>query len=88
MKITEKDLISKRLRNLVRANTDYLGEIDFKNDKLSLENIGYDSIRFVELIISIEDEFGFEIKDEDLMGEKIALFKELEALVFMYMCEI
>lgn len=42
--------------------------VEWKNsyDCLELVNVGVDSLLFVKLIVEIEEEYGFEFKDEDL----------------------
>ena len=53
-----------RVRKLI--STKFLaGNDEFENSE-SLKDLGLTSLKFVELIISIEDEFGIEIPDEDI----------------------
>ena len=53
-----------RIRKLI--STKFLaGNNEFENSD-SLRDLGLTSLKFVELIISIEDEFQIEIPDEDI----------------------
>jgi acyl carrier protein len=53
-----------RVRKLI--STKFLaGNNEFENSD-SLRDLGLTSLKFVELIISIEDEFQIEIPDEDI----------------------
>lgn len=46
-----------------------------------IEDKVFDSISFVLLIVSIEDEFGIEINDENLLIEKLSNFNVIEELI-------
>lgn len=46
-----------------------------------VDDLGYDSVAFVSLIVDIEDEFGFTISDEILSFEKMVNYAELMKIV-------
>ncbi|MGR3966221.1 acyl carrier protein [Pseudomonas sp. 910_23] len=56
--------IEQRVRKIV---SDHLGisEAEFSNEASFIDDLGADSMTLVELVMFLEDEFGFEIPDED-----------------------
>lgn len=50
-------------------------------DARFVEDLGFDSLDHVEIVMSLEDEFGFEIPDKD--AEKLKTPRD----VFKYICE-
>jgi acyl carrier protein len=42
---------------------------EFSSDTLILEDLGLDSMRFVELVVSLEDTLGFEVDPETLEND-------------------
>lgn len=79
-----KEIVKKRLMELVKQKSRIVGEVDFSNHELSLEQLNYESIDFVELIVMIEDEFGIQFKDEDFITENLTNYSKLENLVISY----
>lgn len=73
-----KDRILELIAEQFGLNTDELSDdIDLRND------LNADSIDLVELVMSLEDEFGIEVNDEDLknintIGDIIEYAGELE----------
>lgn len=73
-----KDRILELIAEQFGINTDELSDdIDLRND------LNADSIDLVELVMSLEDEFGIEVNDEDLknintIGDIIEYAGELE----------
>ncbi|ERT56730.1 acyl carrier protein [Peptoniphilus koenoeneniae] len=73
-----KDRILELIAEQFGLNTDELtDDIDLRND------LNADSIDLVELVMSLEDEFGIEVNDEDLknintIGDIIEYASELE----------
>lgn len=79
-----KEKIKKRLMELVKEKARIDDEIDFLNKELTLEQLNYESIDFVELIVLIEEEFEIQFKDEDFIVEKLTNYSMLESLVINY----
>lgn len=67
---TEKTLI-----NLIKSHIEDTGEISSHSN---ICDIGYDSLKFIELVIKIEHEFEIEFNDEDLYYRKFTSVKEIE----------
>ena len=82
-----------KLKEIIRNVCKIENENGFVDEKLENENcdlkddLGFDSLLFVELIVDIEDEFGFEF-DLDLVDiSKLRLFGELKAIVSQHLME-
>ncbi|KFF47291.1 MULTISPECIES: acyl carrier protein [Pseudomonas] len=56
--------IEQRVRKIV---SDYLeiSEAEFSNEASFIDDLSADSMTLVELVMDLEDEFGFEIPDKD-----------------------
>ena len=63
--------VEDRLRDVV---SDMIGinKERIQNDSYFIEDLGCDSLDTVEILMSVEEEFGFEISDEE--GERIKTF--------------
>lgn len=56
------------------ASTLVIEIASIRNEHKLVDDLGCDSIDLVELVMSVEDEFGIEISDED--GEKITTVQQ------------
>jgi acyl carrier protein len=56
-----KELLAKQLR--LDVNT-------IEDDANILDDLGADSLEIVEMLMTLENEFGIEVPDEDIMGLK------------------
>ena len=54
------------------------------NGDSTLEELGLDSIEFVELIVEIESEYGFEFDEEELNLEKYYCINDLIATIIRH----
>ena len=61
--------VERRVKEIIIENFDGVSEEDIKAESHFIDDLGADSISTIELIQAIEDEFGFDIPDED--GEKL-----------------
>ena len=60
--------------------------IDTKEDLINvIDELGFDSLLFVELIVSIEDEFGIEFDMNNLDINKLRHLNELKNIVSGYL---
>lgn len=80
----EKTKVKSKLKEIIMAQMENDEEIKFEEEKFSLDKVGYDSVKFVELIVEIEDTFQVAFCDEDLDLEKLLIFSELEKLLEKY----
>ena len=54
------------------------------NDNDDLINLGLDSLKAIEIVVSIEEKFQIEIDDEDLLVDNFASIKCIENLIEIY----
>lgn len=59
-----------------------VGEIPDKDERL--EELGFDSLKRVELIVALEEEFGMEFDQSDLEAEQLERVGDLVELVSRY----
>jgi acyl carrier protein len=73
--------------NADRAVREILSEITLNDDCLrdkrdaSLETIGIDSVRMIELVYALEDRFSIQIGDDEVGPENFSTIASLTALV-------
>lgn len=62
----------ERLIRLIKDNANEMqeGTVITENTRL-IEELGYDSILLIQLIVDIEDEFGISLSDDDLLVDKL-----------------
>jgi len=69
-----------------------IGELtdDYETDILlssKLLDIGLNSIDFIKILVFVEDEFGFEFDDDDLLMEKYQVVEDMVDLICLHMNE-
>uniref|UniRef100_A0AC34QWF1 Acyl carrier protein n=1 Tax=Panagrolaimus sp. JU765 TaxID=591449 RepID=A0AC34QWF1_9BILA len=74
-----EERVLKAVKNWDRFPQDRAGVLTL--DARFVEDLGFDSLDHVEIVMSLEDEFGFEIPDKD--AEKLKTPRD----VFKYICE-
>ena len=52
-------------------------EADLKDETLLREDLGMDSLRFINMIVALESAYGFEFDDEYLSYERLATVKDI-----------
>ena len=65
--------IEQRVKKIVAEQLG-VNEADIKNESSFVDDLGADSLDTVELIIALEEEFDFEVPDED--AEKITTVQQ------------
>lgn len=68
-----------KLFNIIKSVSPY--ESDITYDSFLKNDLGFNSLKMVELIFEIEKEYGFEFDDNDLDISKIKTVKDLEKIV-------
>lgn len=58
------DNIEQRVKKII-AEQIGVDETEIKNEASFIDDLGFDSLDIVELVMTLEDEFGIEIPDED-----------------------
>lgn len=72
---------NQRIDSCIRNLTGYEGEL---NENISLNVYGLDSLARVELVISLEDEFGVNFKDCDLTQKNFETIGSIKKLLEVY----
>lgn len=80
MQAQEYDAIKERVIEVVRRNSMFNADKVDENSKLR-ENHGIDSIRLVEMVVDLEDEFNIEVDTTSLSYENFASIKLIVAYV-------
>lgn len=57
--------VESRVKALVREQVGMVLDAPVKNEENLIEDLGFDSLDTVELTMALEDEYGFDIPDED-----------------------
>lgn len=75
--------LEERIKKLIIETRGFTSEI---HEKATLkEDLGFDSLMMVSLIVSIEETFRIEIGDDDLDPEKLKTVKDLTEIVKKYL---
>ncbi len=72
----------KKLKRMIISKTE--GEYNFQdiNNKTNLiDDLGFDSIKMLQLILDLEREFMIEIDDEDLDFQILSIYKNLSEMI-------
>lgn len=70
--------IEKRLKSIImNVALNGIREEDISKDTILTIDLGYDSIKLVELVVEIENEFNIIMDDEDLDVEKLSVYNKL-----------
>ena len=64
----------EKLIGLIKDQMEDVGEINLHDH---IVDIGYDSLKFIELVIKIEMEFGFEFSDDDLNYQRFTTVRDI-----------
>ncbi|MHB8062512.1 MAG: acyl carrier protein [Ruminiclostridium sp.] len=74
--------------NIIKALSEALGidfiELSNINADQDLRDWGMDSLKSIDVIVSLESEFGIEIEDEDLMVENFNTVEKMVKLINKY----
>lgn len=73
------DSVMKSVQEIVQRNS-YIDKIISTDD--DLRKLGINSLNFIKMIVSIEDEFGIEFPDDALCFDKYNTVIEIADLVF------
>ena len=71
--------MKERVKKLIAAK--FLGGNDAFGDSDKLRDLGLTSLQFVELIILLESEFGFDIPDEDIIPGRFSSVQNIAEYV-------
>jgi acyl carrier protein len=71
--------MKERVKKLIAAK--FLGGDEAFGDSDKLRDLGLTSLQFVELLILLENEFGFEIPDEDIIPGRFSSVQNIAEYV-------
>lgn len=73
----------KKLSQLITSlvGSEVFDSITLNDESNLIYDLNFDSIKIIELVILIETEFGIELKDEDLVLEKMSTFGGLIKII-------
>lgn len=71
--------MKERVKKLIAAK--FLGGNEAFGDSDTLRDLGLSSLQFVELILLLESEFGFEIPDEDIIPGRFSSVRNIAQYV-------
>lgn len=70
------------LYGLIKSNASNMSEgVEITDDIRLIEDLGYDSVDLMQLIVDIEEEFGVDFMNNDILAEKIATPGSLMELI-------
>ena len=74
--------IEQKLKKLI-ANiaTQDVDANNINEETLLTNDLGYDSVQIIELIVELENEFSIEIDDDDLEIENLTVYRKLHEMV-------
>ena len=80
-----QDVVFRCLANVLRQPVEKISSISPEQE---LSEIGLDSLRFIELIVALEDEFQIEIRDSDLLFDKFNTLAKLQTMLSSYFAPV
>lgn len=82
------DILSKVKKCVLEiAKVPGAAENNITEETSLIEDLSYDSIMMIELVIEVEDCFDIEINDEDLLFDDFDTFYDFCLLVYRQICE-
>ncbi len=72
------DSIYERVSELIQLNAPQESQVPLTEDTRLLEDLGYDSIAMMSLLVDVEEEYGFETED---MEESLKAFETVKSFV-------
>ena len=76
-----EEIVKGFLEEVLNLDADALGEVDMDTD---LTELGLDSLKAIELVVFIEDEYDIEISDDDLLIENMSTIGKIIEMIERY----
>lgn len=74
--------VDQKLKELIaNVATQDVDISSINEETLLTNNLGYDSVQIIELIVELENEFNIEIEDDDLEIENLTVYSKLYEMV-------
>ncbi len=80
-----KDTVLRCLSKVLRQPVENMISLGPEQE---LSEIGLDSLRFIELVVALEDEFQIEIRDSDLLFQKFSTLSNLYSMLSSYLAPV
>lgn len=71
----------EKLRNIIVSCCDSIDVKQINDDTDLVQDFEFDSINIIQLVVKLETEFDIEIDDDDLILEKLSLYKGLAEII-------
>lgn len=71
----------EQLRNIIVSCCDSIDVKQINDDTDLVQDFEFDSINIIQLVVKLETEFDIEIGDDDLILEKLSLYKGLVEII-------
>lgn len=74
--------INQKLKETIVGTASREVQVSDINDNTVLtDDLGFDSVQIISLIVELEEQFNMEIEDDDLEIEKLTIYKNLYDIV-------
>lgn len=80
--MNKEEVRQKLIKLVIKTNKKELKETDFKKGVKLIDDLEFDSISIIQLIVDIEEEFHIEFDDDEVLIDKIDVFDELVNYVY------
>ena len=77
-----ENIIDRLDKAIIECNGE-INALDLNDNTDLIDDLGFDSINIISLVVSIETEFDIEIPDEFLLLEKLRSYKEIKKMVLL-----
>jgi len=75
------DKIIERLDKAIIEAGDEINALDLNDNTDLIDDLGFNSINIISLVVCLESEFGIEIPEEYLLLEKLRSYKEIKNMI-------
>lgn len=72
--------MKERIKKIIRTRLNF-GDVEIKDDISLRENLGIDSIDFLELVIGLEQEFNIKIEDTEIKKENFETIDKIAEFI-------
>lgn len=73
--------IEKKLKTVISSCSEKVDPLCITDGTDLINDFGFNSIDFIQLIVLLEDEFKMEIEDENLILEKLSSYNSLKKMI-------
>lgn len=81
------DDIIKKMDNAIIAGAEGISSFDLNDNTDLIDDLSFDSISIISLVVNLEIEFNIEIPDDFLLLENLRSYSRIKNLIFSLMAE-